>query len=463
MQEKRRQIRLPEGARKIIEILNQNGYEAYVVGGCVRDSLLGREPADWDITTSALPQQVKALFKTIDTGLRHGTVTVLLRDKEGIESYEVTTYRIDGEYEDARHPKEVTFTSSLSEDLARRDFTVNAMAYHPEEGVVDLYGGEEDLEKRIIRCVGDAKERFTEDALRMMRAIRFAAQLSACIEDNTYAAIREMAPSIEKVSAERIHAEMEKLLDSDNPMFFKLFYETGLSAYFMPEFDRCMETEQNNPHHLYSVGEHILYSLQTLDLERLRLERPDTYDEDLRLLRITMLLHDIAKPQCKTTDENGIDHFKGHNREGVGLSEEILRRLKYDNDTIEMVKGFTLHHDWRPDPTPSAIRRGINRIGEKFFPLLFYVMEADLRAQSDYEREQKETRLVRMREIYEEIVKDRECVSLKTLAVKGADLIAAGYEPGPQIGKILSGMLEEVLENPEHNERDYLMKLFDIY
>lgn len=229
-----KKIAIPTAVLEILEQLNRANHEAYIVGGCVRDFLLGKEPSDWDITTSAKPQQVKALFRrTIDTGIAHGTVTIM----KGNVGYEVTTYRIDGEYEDARHPKEVTFTSSLEEDLKRRDFTMNAMAYHPEKGLVDIFGGQEDMNRGIIRCVGNAKERFTEDALRMMRAIRFAAQMNYEIEEETFQAIRKMAPSISKVSAERIQVEMTKTLISAHPGKFRLFYETGLTAHFLPEFD----------------------------------------------------------------------------------------------------------------------------------------------------------------------------------------------------------------------------------
>ena len=254
-------INIPQKAAQILKTLNAAGYEAYVVGGCVRDSILGREPGDWDITTSALPEQVKELFRrTVDTGIQHGTVTVMM-DKEG---FEVTTYRVDGEYHDGRHPDAVTFTRSLEEDLKRRDFTINAMAYHPEHGLVDLFGGMEDIGKRIIRCVGNPVERFTEDALRMLRAVRFSAQLGFTVEENTKAALARMSGNLEHVSAERIQTELVKLLVSDHPDYLRTAWETGLTREFLPEFDACMETEQNTPHHCYTVGEHILKVLQRL-------------------------------------------------------------------------------------------------------------------------------------------------------------------------------------------------------
>ena len=254
-------IRIPDRAAVILDTIHKAGYEAYVVGGCVRDAIMGREPHDWDITTSAEPGQVKALFaRTIDTGLQHGTVTVM----QGHEGFEVTTYRIDGKYEDGRHPSEVVFTRSLREDLQRRDFTINAMAYNEQEGVVDLFGGLEDLEKGLIRAVGDPRQRFSEDALRIMRAVRFAAVFGFAIEDETRAAMEEIAPNLDRISAERINAELTKLLVSPHPELLRTAYEAGLTARFLPELDRCMETAQNNPHHCYTVGEHTIRTVQAV-------------------------------------------------------------------------------------------------------------------------------------------------------------------------------------------------------
>ena len=452
-------INVPEDARKIIRILNDAGHEAYVVGGCVRDSVLGREPADWDITTSASPAEVKGLFRrTVDTGIKHGTVTVLMKSEGVLIGYEVTTYRIDGIYDDGRHPRNVTFTSDLSKDLERRDFTINAMAYHPEKGLVDLFGGREDLSNRIIRCVGDAEKRFGEDALRMMRAIRFAAQLGADIEPDTYAAIKKLAPALEKVSAERIRVEAEKLLMSDNPEFFRLFYESGLTRVFLPEFDACMVTAQENPHHAYNVGEHMLHAVSAVNLERLAAEYSgEEYEKSKRILRLTMLLHDIGKPAKKTMDEEGIAHFKGHPELGAQMSEEILRRLRYDNDTVKMVSGLIAAHEMRYPAEKRNVRRIIGKVGEEYFPLLYYVNEADALAQSLYMREEKIQRLSDIRRLYKEVKNDNECMSLKELAVKGADLIAAGIRPGPGMGEILQKMLEDVIEEPSHNDREYLM------
>ena len=437
-------IDVPEKVEHIIDTLTVAGHEAYAVGGCVRDALLGREPADWDITTSASPYQVKALFaRTIDTGIQHGTVTVML----GKEGFEVTTYRVDGEYEDCRHPKEVQFTKSLLEDLKRRDFTINAMAYNPAEGLIDEFDGAGDLKRGIIRCVGDAEARFGEDALRMMRAVRFDAQLGFELEEQTREAVKKLCENLRKVSAERIQTELVKLLVSPHPDYLRVAYETGITREFLPEFDACMETEQNTPHHCYTVGEHILHSLL--------LVRPD------KVLRLTMLLHDIAKPVMRKTDENGRDHFKMHAPEGEKMAKSILRRLKFDNDTISKVSRLIKYHDDRPMPEMRSVRRAVNRIGEDLFPMYLEVQEADMLAQSEYRREEKSARLKGVAECYHKVVEEKQCVSLKTLAVTGRDLIQAGYKPGPELGEVLKEMLEHVLEEPSDNTKEKLMEFIN--
>lgn len=436
-------IEIPAAALKILNIINENGFEAYIVGGCVRDALLGREPNDWDITTSATPEEIKGLFKrTVDTGIKHGTVTVL----EGKEGYEVTTYRIDGEYEDGRHPKQVQYTKSLEEDLKRRDFTINAMAYHPTEGIVDLFDGQKDLDNKIIRCVGNAEERFSEDALRMMRAIRFAAQLGYSIEEKTFEAIKNLAPTLSKISEERIQVEMVKLLVSDNPDFFRLFYETGLTKVFLPEFDVAIETEQNHPHHMYSVGEHILQSLK--------------YIAPTKEYRIAMLFHDIAKPNTITIDEEGITHFYGHPHLSAKMSKEILQRLKFDNHTIDLVYGYVNYHDFQIEQNEKSVRKQIHKIGEEFFPGLFDVNYADIMAQSMYLREEKLLRVENLRKIYEKVSLEKQPISIKELAVNGKDLIEAGIKPGKEMGDILNQMLEDVLDEPAHNDKAYLLEKY---
>jgi len=434
---------MPDNVIQIISTLEKAGFEAYAVGGCVRDAIMGRVAHDWDITTSANPNQVKELFRrTIDTGIQHGTVTVMI-DKEG---YEVTTYRLDGVYEDARHPKEVTFTSNLIEDLKRRDFTINAMAYNNSRGLVDEFDGIGDLEKKIIRCVGNPEERFSEDALRMMRAVRFAAQLDFKIEDSTAVAIRKMAPNIEKVSAERIMQEFTKLITSNHPEKIREAYNYGLTHVFLPEFDICMETTQNNPHHCYDVGEHIIHTMMSCDSDR--------------ILRFTMLLHDIAKPQTRTVDANGTTHNKGHAEAGAQVSKTILKRLKSDNALIDAVTVLVRYHDWRFGETKAGMRKALNKIGVSLFPLLLAVQRADIAGQSDYDRDVKYERVNRAEKLYLEILADNEAFTMKDLSVSGQDIMSAGIPAGPQVGEILNSMLEHILEYPEDNKKEILLKKF---
>lgn len=435
-------ILLPEKVKYIIQILKQNGHEAYAVGGCVRDSVLGRIPDDWDITTSATPLETKALFsRTFDTGIEHGTITVLI-DKD---AFEVTTYRVDGKYEDSRHPKEVTFTRSLREDLLRRDFTINAMAYNDEEGLVDIFGGLEDLKNQTIRCVGNAEERFSEDALRILRAVRFAAQLGFIIEEETQQGIRELAPNLRNISAERIQVELIKMLISPNPGMIRMAYELGITKVILPEFDEMMCTEQETKHHRYSVGEHTIKAMEAI--------------RDDKVLRLTMLLHDIAKPIMKTKDETGTAHFKKHDIKGAELTKEILKRLKFDNDTLGKVVKLVQYHDYRMPAEPRNVRRAMNKIGEELFPLYLEVRMADTLAQSLYKREEKVQNIQEIDLCYKDILEKKECVSLKTLAVTGSDLIANGMQPGKEIGIVLEKLLERVIEEPTYNTKEKLLKL----
>lgn len=435
-------IILPAHVNQIIHTLAAHGHEAYAVGGCVRDSLLGRTPQDWDITTSAKPEQVKELFShTIDTGIKHGTVTVML-DHIG---YEVTTYRIDGEYEDARHPKEVTFTASLVEDLKRRDFTINAMAYNEEDGLVDEFDGIGDLRRGVIRCVGNPMDRFTEDALRMLRAVRFAAQLGFSIGEETKQAVSALAPTIARVSAERIQMELNKLVVSAHPEEMRTVYELGLSAVFLPEFDRMMTTGQVSKHHIYSVGEHTIHAMCACE--------PD------KVLRLAMLFHDVAKPDCITTDGRGSNHFYGHPEVGAEKTRAILRRLKYDNDTTDQVCRLVLYHDDRPELSEHIVRRAMNRIGVELFPKLFAVKRADTLAQSPYRMEEKLAYIDRYEQLYLHILDEKQCVSKKDLALTGRDLIAIGMKPGPQLGAVMDALFDRVLEDPKLNNREKLLEL----
>lgn len=434
-------IKLPNKVDIIINKLVSAGFEAYAVGGCIRDSLLGRTPNDWDITTSALPDDVKALFEhTVDTGIEHGTVTVIIEK----EAFEVTTYRIDGEYEDKRHPKEVIFTRNLVEDLKRRDFTVNAMAYNARTGLVDVFNGASDLEKKIIRCVGNPCERFDEDALRVLRAVRFAAQLGFSVDCDTQLAMGSKAPNLADISAERIQVELVKLLVSDNPDTLKLAYDLGLTAVFLPEFDRMMETKQNNPHHMYNVGEHTLCALKAVKPEK--------------NLRLAILFHDIGKPDTESIDDEGISHFYNHAEFSEKKANQIMRRLKFDNNSINYVKRLIRWHDYRFTLTERSMRRSLNKIGIDIFEDLMEVMRADVLAQSSYLRKEKLDELHKIHDIYNEIISSNNCITVADMEINGNDLIDLGVEKGPMIGSILNELLNMVLDEPDLNKREILIQ-----
>lgn len=435
-------ISLPKDVEYIINTLQRAGYEAYAVGGCVRDTILNREPDDWDITTSAKPMEIKRLFPvTIDTGIQHGTVTVL----KNHVGYEVTTYRIDGEYADNRHPKEVIFTANLKEDLLRRDFTINAMAYNHEEGIIDEYGGLDDIRDGIIRCVGNPYDRFSEDALRIMRAVRFSAQLGYRIEEETSKAIIKLSHNLASISAERINTELTKLLLSPNPDYLRDAYRLGITGVVLPELDRCMECEQVNPHHCYSVGEHTLHSLKIV---------PDD-----KVLRYTMLFHDFGKPDTQSVGEDGRMHFYGHPAVSERMASDIMHRLKFDNDTMNAVKLLCKNHDLEITENNKHVRRAMNKLGTDNFGKLLMVKRADCMAQSDYKREEKLASLDNLTSIYNEIVNAGECVCMKDLAVCGRDLIDLGIKPGPAMGAILDELLNKVIDDPALNDREVLLEI----
>lgn len=403
-------MRLPNDVSTIIEVLEQAGYEAYAVGGCVRDSLLNEEPKDYDITTSATPSEVKALFRrTIDTGIEHGTVTVRM----GGVSYEVTTYRIDGEYEDFRHPKEVKFTGSLEEDLKRRDFTINAMAYNEKTGLVDLYGGEEDLKNRLIRCVGDPVQRFTEDALRMLRAVRFAAQLSFTIEDETFKAMKALHDNLAHVSAERIYVELSKTLMSDNPEMIEDAYRAGLTGIFMPELDAFFAGDK---------AEEVLRNLKKSD-------------KNLQV-RLTILLENV---NAKDDEEAG------------DMACDVLRRLKTDRFTFETVKKLVTLRTFILKDDRYEVRKFLAKYGRgitEYYIKVLYV-------KSEKEKEIAEKLKATVDAIYDA----NECVTVKDMALSGKDLIEMGFEKGTIIGDKLNKLFEAVLKDPSLNNRDDLIRI----
>ncbi|WP_343210728.1 CCA tRNA nucleotidyltransferase [Anaerolentibacter hominis] len=405
-------IELPKKVEAIIDKLETNGYEAFAVGGCVRDSVMGREPNDWDITTSAKPAQIKELFpRTVDTGIQHGTVTVLM----GKEGFEVTTYRIDGEYEDHRHPREVEFTTKLREDLCRRDFTINAMAYSPREGIVDLFGGIHDMKQRLIRCVGNPSERFEEDALRMMRAVRFSGQLGFAIHEDTRKAMEGRADNLRDISVERIREELILLLISPNP--WKLFaaQELGITAVILPEFDQ--------------LGERADHAVAGID--RLRNLYPER-DKEFSILCFAMLLHEMKEPR------------------------KILRRYKFDNYTVDTALALIKYLDYPYIASPAGVRRAVNEIGAGLMDLLFIFQKAHILV----ERQGAPDclgEISHIQEIYEGILERGECTDLKGLAVNGSDLIQAGVKPGVQMGAMLKALLEIVLDEPEKNQKVVLL------
>ena len=396
-------IQLPEDVRTIIRKLTEYGYEAYAVGGCVRDSIIHRVPGDWDITTSAKPWEVKALFRrTIDTGIAHGTVTVMLGDS----GYEVTTYRIDGEYEDSRHPKSVEFTALLSEDLCRRDFTINAMAYNEEEGLVDLFGGREDLEAGIIRCVGEARERFTEDALRMLRAVRFSAQLGYSIETKTCEAIRELAPAISKISKERIHTELNKILMSKHPEYLRVVKELGIAEV---AFKAAVQI--------------------------------DNFDEAMELLKIV--------PQEISYKYAAVLYGVGHTE-----AARQLRELKLDNNTIDLASALIRMHGMEVTEDVVTIRKQASQYGVLLYAKALEFEKLFYRVRNDTVNENT---IVKQQEIFEEILKRGDCLTIKELDVNGEDLMDNGVPQGTELGRILKEMLEDVLEHPENNKKEYLL------
>ncbi len=437
-------IDMPEKARQIVDCLIEHGFEAYIVGGCVRDFVLGKEPKDWDITTSATPYQVKSLFpRTIDTGIEHGTVTVMC----GKEGYEVTTYRIDGKYEDHRRPTEVTFTASLTEDLKRRDFTINAMAYNDKEGIIDQFNGIEDLKNGVIRCVGNPGERFDEDALRILRAVRFSAQLGFAIEDNTRKAIILQSFFLKDISAERIQVELTKLLVSNYPEKLKDAYEMGVTAVVLPEFDEMMRTEQHNPYHIYNVGDHTIEVIKAIEAQP--------------ILRWAALLHDVAKPDTKTTDEEGVDHFICHQEVGIRKAEEVLRRMKLDNYTIEQVKRLVKWHDYGifKVPTKNSFRKTLSKMGIDLFEDYVKIKTADIMGQSEFNKYEKLAILDKLELMYREILEDKDCLTIKDLDINGKQLMELGVEQGPKMKVVFNELLTKVLEEPELNQYEHLSKL----
>nr|WP_312291899.1 HD domain-containing protein [Clostridium chromiireducens] len=433
-------VNMPRNVEYIIDTLIESGSEAFIVGGCVRDIILNKEPKDWDITTKARPEEVIRLFdKVILTGLKHGTVTVVL-DRE---NYEVTTYRTDGEYEDNRHPKEVEFVDSLKEDLARRDFTINAMAYNYKVGLIDYFEGAKDLKNKIIKTVGEPEKRFNEDSLRMLRAVRFSAQLDFNISENVLCSIKKLKNNIKNISRERIRDEFNKIL-LYNPRKIDILRECELLEFIIPEFKGTYNFNQNNPYHIHDLYSHTLLSIESIE--------PSLY------LRLTMALHDLGKVISKSIDKKGISHYYGHGKESVRLSKEILKSLKYDNNSIEKILTLIQYHDCTLK-SKLSVKRMLNKIGEELLRDLIKVQRADILAQNPDYRWEKLENLAEVEEKLNLIIAQKECFNLKDLKINGGDLISLGFVKGKEIGETLQKLLEIVIEYPELNNQQDLFEI----
>lgn len=434
------ELEISDGAEQILKKLNNAGHMAYIAGGAVRDLLMDKTPHDYDIATSALPGEVKALFdRTIDTGIKHGTVTVI----ENKEGYEVTTFRRDGSYTDNRRPSSVEFIERPEEDSRRRDFTINAMMYNPAIGLLDYFGGREDIENRVIRCVGEPEQRFREDALRMLRAIRFRAQLDFEIHPDTERAIRKCAVLIRKVSAERIRDELNKILLSGHPEYLDDLRRLGLMRFILPELEVCFGEPQRNKYHIYDVGEHIIHTI--------------SYTPRDLVLRWAALMHDIGKPLCSSTDPNGIIHFYGHHRESRRIAVDVLHRLHMDNDSIHDISVLVENHDYRVDANYTAVKRMMAKTGAELFEKLLILQLADNRAKNINYFPDKKRRIDNALAIYRDVIAAHQPYRVSDLVVNGRDLMRAGCRQGREIGDILRQLLDEVIIKPELNNRKYLL------
>ena len=434
-------IEMPQGAKKILDTLGRNGFEAYIVGGCVRDSLLGSKPNDWDITTNALPEQIAACFPgytLVLNGIRHGTVGIV---EDGV-LFEATTYRVDGTYSDNRRPDSVAFTPRLEEDLCRRNFTVNAMAYNERDGLIDCFGGRSDLNKRLIRCVGEPEKRFEEDALRILRALRFASKLDFAIEKKTANAVLKEKDRLLNIANERIAKELLSLLCGQGAgrvlrEFPQVFFV------FLPELAPMLHFDQNTPYHNLPLWEHTAKSVESIAPQR-----------DLRLV---MLLHDIGKPLCKTTDGQGVSHYRGHPQKSAEMAQGILTRLRLPTSLAEEAVQLVLYHDYRCEPSARAVRRLLSRVGEQAAKKLVQVRMADADAQSSYRREEKLRLIADYESMLSEVLARGDCFSLKDLELNGKDLLTAGYPAGKEMGRVLAMLLGEVIDGRLENKKALLL------
>lgn len=432
---------LPAYIAEILETLEANGFEAYVVGGCVRDALRGHAPQDWDVTTNALPEDVKACFlhaRTLETGVKHGTVTVIIGDNQA----EITTYRVDGAYSDHRRPDSVTFTRQLESDLARRDFTMNALAYHPARGLVDLFGGAADLQNRRIVCVGDATARFSEDALRILRAARFASVLGFEIDMATSDAMDALAHLLDNISPERVAAEISKALTGDG-IAEVLRNHTRVILQVLPELAETVGFCQHTKYHHLDVWLHTV--------EAVNASPPDL------VLRLTMLLHDCGKPKCFTLGNNGEGHFYGHAERSARLADAALCRLRFDNATRAEVVYLIRHHCDEIRPDVGLIKRMLNKMGEERLCRMMMVHRADCAAKAPAHRAKCERAFDKIDAVIDDIIAQHQAFSLKDLAVNGDDLIEIGFAKGKTIGDALDALLALVMDDKLANTRQALL------
>lgn len=433
------EIKLPANVAKIINILESAGHEAYCVGGAVRDSIMGFTPEDWDITTSAKPHETQELFKdykTIDTGLKHGTLTVIIDHKP----YEITTFRIDGEYNDNRHPEDVIFTPDLENDLARRDFTVNALAYNNTKGLVDLYGGRDNIYNSIIKTVGNPDKRFNEDGLRILRALRFASVLGFRIESDTSSAIHRNRHLLKNISAERINIELSKLVCGKNAFNILMEYPDVFSV-FIPEIEPAINFTQYGKKHAYDVWEHICHTVDTIPQDK--------------ILRLTMLLHDLGKVPTHRLNDKGDSTFKNHAAVGGEMAKEILTRLKFDKKTINRVSYLVSYHDFEPPETKIQLKHHLKTKTPDDIRTLLVIKKSDRGALSEEYRDISEGTAQTL-EWLKEIEENNECCTLKDLAVTGNDIIATGIQ-GENVGKALNLLLDAVIEGKVQNTKDHLL------
>lgn len=431
---------MPKNVDTAINLLQSAGFEAYAVGGCVRDSLLGKTPNDWDITTSAKPENMKSVFADfhcIDTGIKHGTVTVVI---DG-EPLEITTFRLDGEYEDNRHPKSVTFTADLGADLGRRDFTVNAMAYSKMTGTVDLFGGQNDLKNKIIRCVGDPDRRFNEDALRILRALRFASALDFEIEEKTAQSLLKNRALLGNISEERIAKELLKLVCGKGAKRILTDFAPVLFE-ILPELQLMYKNSHDNPHHCYDIYEHTLIAVESIDPEP--------------TLRFAMLLHDCGKPAVKKFDENGVAHFYGHQRISAEISAQILARLKVSNKFRDEILFLVSNHDrWELYENTEKMPRYLSKFGLDGVLKLLKVMCADVLAQSPEYRYRLD-QIADAEEIAKNLAVQKPCLSLRELQINGRTLMDIGIPQGRKLGAVLAQLLDEVIDGVTKNTQEAL-------